>query len=271
VAQHLAAVNVGASGSVNASGGDLNVAGSAINNGTINIPSGRAANFSGNVTGSGNYTGLGTANFLANFSTGNGPAQITFGGKMTLAPTSTLSIELGGNTIGSQYDSLFVTNQLSLAGTLAVSFINPGAYLPAAGDSFTILHWASIVGAFSSQLLPSLPGGLTWDASQLYTSGKLSIAGLFGDYNLNGTVDAADYVLWRKTLNQSGSGLVADGDGDHQITQADFDIWRAHFGQSAGGSGSMFGGAIPEPASCTYVAVWVLALINRRRSRAKSR
>ena len=35
--------------------------------------------------------------------------------------------------------------------------------------------------------------------------------GLAGDYNLDGIVDAADYVVWRKTLGQSGTDLAADG------------------------------------------------------------
>ena len=55
---------------------------------------------------------------------------------------------------------------------------------------------------------------------------------VFGDYNENGEVDAADYVVWRKTLGTMGvmafSG--ADGDGDGQIGQGDYGVWRANFG-----------------------------------------
>jgi hypothetical protein len=88
-----------------------------------------------------------------------------------------------------------------------------------------------------------------WNAAQLYTAGVLSV-GLAGDYNLSGTVDAADYVVWRKTLNQSGTGLPADGDGSGDIDPADYDVWRAHFGQTAGsGSSASASVAVPEPAS----------------------
>ncbi len=45
-----------------------------------------------------------------------------------------------------------------------------------------------------------------------------------GDYNFNGVVDAADYVVWRDTLGQSGVGLAADGNGDSQIDAADYGI-----------------------------------------------
>ena len=53
-----------------------------------------------------------------------------------------------------------------------------------------------------------------------------------GDYNRNGTVDAADYPLWRDTLGQTvdPAGSGADGDGNGTVEQADYDIWRAAFG-----------------------------------------
>jgi hypothetical protein len=71
-----------------------------------------------------------------------------------------------------------------------------------------------------------------------------------GDYNGNGVVDAADYVLWRKSLGQTGVGLAADGNGNNQIDAADYGVWRAHFGQTAGsGSDTIANIAIPEPAT----------------------
>ena len=55
-----------------------------------------------------------------------------------------------------------------------------------------------------------------------------------GDYSRDGSVDAADYVVWRKT---GGS-------------QDDYNIWRAHFGQTAGsGTGASANAAVPEPAT----------------------
>jgi hypothetical protein len=55
-----------------------------------------------------------------------------------------------------------------------------------------------------------------------------------GDYNGNSFVDAADYVVWRKTLNTAVmppySG--ADGDGDGQITADDHNVWRTNFGKT---------------------------------------
>jgi hypothetical protein len=56
---------------------------------------------------------------------------------------------------------------------------------------------------------------------------------LTGDYNGNGTVDAADYVVWRKSVGQTGAGLPADGDGDMDVDDNDRLVWRANFGRTA--------------------------------------
>jgi hypothetical protein len=55
---------------------------------------------------------------------------------------------------------------------------------------------------------------------------------LLGDYNLNDVVDAADYVVWRKTLGTGGIAAFsgADGSGNGLIDQADHNVWRANFG-----------------------------------------
>jgi hypothetical protein len=62
---------------------------------------------------------------------------------------------------------------------------------------------------------------------------------LLGDYNKNGTVDSADYVVWRKSLTQVVSAYTgADGSGNGVVDQADYDIWRANFGKSLPGPGA---------------------------------
>jgi hypothetical protein len=70
-----------------------------------------------------------------------------------------------------------------------------------------------------------------------------------GDYNDDGIVDAGDYVVWRASTGQTGSGLAADSNLDGQINSADYDFWMSRFGQTAG-SGSSSGNlpAVPEPA-----------------------
>lgn len=53
----------------------------------------------------------------------------------------------------------------------------------------------------------------------------------FGDYNRNKSTDAADYVLWRKTLGSSVTqGTGADGDWDAVVDADDNGVWRKEFG-----------------------------------------
>ena len=81
-----------------------------------------------------------------------------------------------------------------------------------------------------------------------------------GDYNQNGAVEAADYVVWRKTLGQVVAlGTAADGDADGRITPADYDVWRANFGNTDAGAGQLTS-AVPEPASLV-LALLLLGLL----------
>jgi subtilisin-like proprotein convertase family protein len=76
---------------------------------------------------------------------------------------------------------------------------------------------------------------------------SITIRPFAGDYNNNEIVDAADYVLWRKTLGVTGVPAFsgADGDGDGAIDENDYDLWRADFGntQSPPAAGSGIGQA----------------------------
>jgi hypothetical protein len=86
-----------------------------------------------------------------------------------------------------------------------------------------------------------------------------------GDYNHNGAVDAADYVLWRDTLGQMGAGLAADGNNNGQIDAGDFDVWRANFGIPVIGASATAGwanGVVPEPV---LITLWWFALPLLRR------
>jgi hypothetical protein len=56
---------------------------------------------------------------------------------------------------------------------------------------------------------------------------------LLGDYNNDGSVNSADYSVWR---NASGAsvppGTSADGNGDGLIDRRDYDLWKANFGST---------------------------------------
>jgi hypothetical protein len=86
----------------------------------------------------------------------------------------------------------------------------------------------------------------TWDAgfTLWFDRAGFDLPELPGDYNGDHLVDAADYIVWRKTLNSAVTPFIgADGDGDGVVDQDDLGIWKAHFGQSSTLSGSGAGAA----------------------------
>jgi hypothetical protein len=81
------------------------------------------------------------------------------------------------------------------------------------------------------------------------------VAGLEGDYNGDGKVDAADYVVWRKDPASHG--------GD----PGGYDTWRANYGMMEGSGSSPGAGAVPEPGGWWLaVAALVIGAIGPRRS-----
>ena len=70
---------------------------------------------------------------------------------------------------------------------------------------------------------------------------------LGGDYNNNGVVDAADYVVWRNNL---GSGISLPNDDTAGVGQDDYTRWRGNFGQTSGAAASVSEVApVPEPTA----------------------
>ncbi|MEX2308152.1 MAG: hypothetical protein WD738_11195 [Pirellulales bacterium] len=91
-----------------------------------------------------------------------------------------------------------------------------------------------------------------------------------GDYNGNGVVDAADYVDWRKTLNQPAvpAGSGADGDADGTIDPGDYDFWAERFGNVVAGAGrGAVNSAVPEPSSALLLLCGLLAFFLPRGAR----
>jgi hypothetical protein len=73
--------------------------------------------------------------------------------------------------------------------------------------------------------------------------------GLDGDFNNDGKVDAADYVVWRKT----------DG------SQEGYNEWRTNFGRTSGSGSALGSAAVPEPSALVLLAAAVAAFGCMRR------
>ena len=70
-----------------------------------------------------------------------------------------------------------------------------------------------------------------------------------GDFNLNGIVDAADYVISRKVM----------GDVDS------YNFWRRQFGTTPASGSSV--SRVPEPTSWTILLFSAIVTVARRRRR----
>jgi hypothetical protein len=80
-----------------------------------------------------------------------------------------------------------------------------------------------------------------------------------GDFNYDGSVDAADYVPWRKAVGSA----------------ADYNAWRENFGATTAGAAAAAQSAsqvpVPEPSSLPLAAIAVASVCGWRRSEHRNR
>jgi hypothetical protein len=184
----------------------------------------------------------------------------------------------GANAIGPEFDSL--SNVVDV----------PWATSDAFGDA----AWATAARLASGTFAPGLVPGFSTGGSgfantgNVFTSvgsstahGTISEAAVgtiirtnltastLPDYNDNGLVDAADYVLWRDTSGQQGAGLAADGNNDGRVDQADYDLWRASFGAGVGAASAAAltaaNLAVPEPNTVLLFTLGIALVCGRAR------
>jgi hypothetical protein len=88
----------------------------------------------------------------------------------------------------------------------------------------------------------------------------VATAPLLGDFNNNGAVDAADYVLWRNGGPLANEGGVTPGTS----TAEDYTTWRSNFGRTSGSGSASGASGVPEPASAMLMLIAALDLFTRR-------
>ena len=64
---------------------------------------------------------------------------------------------------------------------------------------------------------------------------------LYGDFNGDGIVDAADFTVWEDNLGKDASILNGNGTGAAVVVKADYELWKANFGQTLASSPKLFG------------------------------
>ncbi len=164
---------------------------------------------------------------------------LTVDGNFTQTSAGSLQVQLASLT---SFDKLAIDGTASLSGRLELS--NALGFTPALGNTFEIITASGGVdGTFTQVTAVGLfPANVVWHV--IYAQFAVFVQlGLAGDFNHNGTVDAADYVVWRKT----------DG------TQAGYNTWRANFGRTIASSANVDANvAVPEPTTMMLLgmALW---------------
>lgn len=262
-------INIGSAGKLALDSGNITV-------NSIDNFNGGEFDFDGGTLKVVNYFGD-LSNNGGNYSPGISPASSAVYGNYSQTAASKLTMELSGTSAGWDSDQLLVAGSASLAGTLQIDLLN--GFAPQQGDIFNLIVSAGgINGTFANTIIPPLLGGLTWRLAYSPSMVELIIGPpevstvnpIPGDYNGNGTVDAADYVVWRKMFGQTGPELAADGTGDNIVDSGDLNFWRARFGNVTPpppGTGSST--AVPEPSSIMTSLAAVLALLTGARSAAR--
>jgi hypothetical protein len=96
---------------------------------------------------------------------------------------------------------------------------------------------------------------------------SVAAAGVGGDYNNDGFVDAADYTVWR---NRLGENIILTNQNPAAATPGlvdleDYAYWKSQYGQSAGGGASDFANAaVPEPSTWVLLVFAAMGWFARR-------
>ncbi len=223
-------------------------AGSLLFNG-FNTTGGIAVN-GGVLGGEGVLSGAVTVNSGGRFTPGASIESLGVGA-LTLNAGSVLDLELGASSMADRID---VAGLLSLNGG-SLNFIDAGGM----GIGFyNLISYGTLSGSLANVSAPSGSGNLDY---QLLDTGSaiFLVVSLPGDFNFDGTVNAADYAVWRKGLGTTYS-------------QADYDTWRAHFGEVASSGSSLgSGAAVPESATIVLLACGLMTFGGWRTRRRQLR
>jgi autotransporter-associated beta strand protein len=200
--------------------------------------------------GTGKITGAVTVNSGGHLAPGASIESLDVG-SLTLFAGSILDFELGTITGVDVSDLLNVTTTNGL--TINGGTLNLTNAAGMTGGFFTLINYAGTLnGSLGNITLGTVPAGFTYSLFNDTVSKTIQLEVTApGDFNHDGTVDAGDYVVWRKGLNT-------------KYTLADYDVWRAHFGQTYSPGSGVSLNAVPEPTGWVMLGIGTLLFSLRR-------
>ena len=209
------------------------------------------------VNGVGDFTGPVT--FSGTYTPGFSPAAIDMD-DVTFKSSSTLVLEIGGTTPGSDHDQLNAAGTVGFGGVLDLRLIN--GFTPSIGQQFDLITLANSVGTFDSVL--GVNRG-AYSLAAVYEGGRLLVEiALPGDSNLDGKVTVGDLGVMGAHWGIPATWETGDLNGDGIVGIGDLGILGSSWGAGTGGP-SMNGSAIPLPGAFAMGAVALLLLSRRRR------
>jgi hypothetical protein len=147
--------------------------------GELRVSAGSTAVFFGQVnqhTGA-IFSGTGTKFYEGGLTIGDAPGLGTDAGSVVFGSGNTYLEKIGGSSAGSGFDKYVVAGNLGFGGTLKV--VSWNGFSGQSGQHFDLFDWGTSSGTFSAIDLSgaTLAQGLSWDTSQLYSTGELFITG----------------------------------------------------------------------------------------------
>ncbi len=142
------------------------------------------------------------------FAPGTSPADSIVDGALTIASDGTLEMELAGYALGAEYDRLSITGFSTLDGLLDI--VSLGGFSATNGASFDLFNWdGGVSGEFSAISTDALAAGQSWDTSELYTTGQLSVIPEPGSIGLLGLGSGILLFTRRHRRRRGASGTPA--------------------------------------------------------------
>ena len=124
-----------------------------------------------------------------------------------------------------------------------------------------VINWSNAdTGAIASVTAGSV--GVDRDVVLIGLSSE-TIATDDADFNNDGTVDGADFLVWQRGFGTGTNNGTGDANGSGGVDAADLAIWKTQFGAAPPAVGAV--GAVPEPAAALLAGLAGLAFVAARR------